>query len=114
MSFDKDFINAVAGDITDNITTFNSKLNENIIPKNAKKWVDKAIKELKPDHLKNQDICKDSECWDDVRDMYKSYKLDPPEPFKNMKNKEINLELLLFTIISIIVFFTILKNITNK
>ena len=113
MSFDEDFIKAVAGDITDNVATLKSK-NENIIPKNARKWVREAIKELKPDYLKNEDICKDRECWKDVKDMYKSYKIEPREPFKNMKNKEINLELLLFTIISIIVFFTILKNITNK
>lgn len=113
MSFDKDFIEAVSDDITDNVATLMIK-NENIIPKNARKWVGEAIKELKPDYLKNEDICKDQECWDDVKHLYKSYNIDPPEPFKNMKNKEINLELLLFTIISIIVFFTILKNITNK
>lgn len=113
MSFDKDFIKAVSGDVTDNINTLMIN-NPELIPKNARKWVREAIKELKPDYLKNEDRCKDRECWKDVKDLYKSYKIDPPEPFKNMKNKEINLELLLFTIISIIVFFTILKNITNK
>jgi len=113
MSFDEEFIKAVSGDLKDNVNDIMLN-NEGLIPQNAKEWVHEAIKTLKPDYYKNKDRCKDGECWKDVKHNYKISKLGSPQPFKNMKNKEINLELLLFTIISIIVFFKILKNITNK
>ena len=116
MSFDEDFIKAVSSDLKDSVGTLLMN-NKELIPENAKEWLPKAIEKLKPDYLKKSE-CNDPVCWEDIKDLYQLSNISSnPEPFKNIKNtknKEVNLELLLFTIISIIVFFTILKNITNK
>tara|TARA_B100000902_G_scaffold158640_1_gene154622 strand:- start:1800 stop:2150 length:351 start_codon:yes stop_codon:yes gene_type:complete len=116
MSFDEEFIKAVSSDLKDNVGTLLMN-NEELIPKNAKEWLPKAIEKLKPDYLKKNE-CNDPVCWEDIKDLYQSSIISTkPEPFKNIKNtknKEVNLELLLFIIISIIVFFTTLKHISNK
>lgn len=115
-SFDEDFVKAVSSDLKDNVGTLLMN-NEELIPKNAKEWLPEAIKKLKPDYLKKNE-CNDPVCWEDIKHLYKSSKISSkPESFKNIKNiknKELNLELLLFIIISMIVFFTTLKHISNK